>query len=208
MKRVLSMLLVFLICCVCFCGCNNSKYDEALKYFNNGDYELALPLFEELAEKNYNDSAEMVKETKYQFAVENNDEENSTVYEYLSELVADNYKDSKNIYDRLYTWKFNIAFSKTKQSLFHEDTIIASTSFAKFYYINLQITGGKPGESLHGEYVIKYSNGQESRDDFYDGGGAVLSLMCSATQAPLGKTVFSLYDDSGKLLASKSAVIK
>ena len=207
MKKIVSGILL-LVMLVSLCGCSSSKYEEAVTYLNDGEYESALALFEELAEKDYKDSSEMVKETKYQFVSNKKNEEDLTVYEYLTELSEDNYKDSKEIYDELYTWKFDIAFSTSKQSMFHDDTVKASTRMFPFYYINFRITGGKPGEDLSGEYVIKYSNGQESRDGFGDGNGNVLSLVCSATESPLGKTVFSLYDDNGNLLASKSAVIK
>lgn len=185
-----------------------TKYQEADTYLNNGKYKYALALFEELAEKDYKNSAEMIKETKYQFVSNKKDEENLTVYEYLTELSEDNYKDSKEIYEELYAWKFDIAFSTSRQSMYHCDTVNASTKLLPFYYINLRITGGKPGEDLRGKYVIKWSNGQESKDSFVDGDGSVLSVTCSAAQSLLGKTVFSLYDNNGKLLASKSAIIK
>lgn len=207
MKKIVSGILL-LVMLISLCGCNSSKYEKAVTYLNCGDYESALSLFEELAEKDYKDSAEKVKETKYQFVSNKKDEEDLTVYEYLTELVEENYKDSKEIYDKLYTWKFDIAFSTSKKSMSHNDTVKASTLLLPFYYINFRITGGKPGETLHGTYVIKYSNGQESSDGFFDGKGSVLSLLCSATQSPLGKTTFSLYDDYGNLLANKSAIIK
>jgi hypothetical protein len=92
--------------------------------------------------------------------------------------------------------------------MIHKDTVNASSQLFPYYYINFRITGGTPGENLKGQYVIKYSTGETSKAGFADGGGLVLSIMCSATQSPRGNTVFSLYDQSGKLLASKSAFIK
>ena len=83
MKKIVSGILL-LVMLVSLCGCSSSKYEEAVTYLNNGEYESALVLFEELAEKDYKDSAEMVKETKYQFVSNKKNEEDLTVYEYLT----------------------------------------------------------------------------------------------------------------------------
>ncbi len=207
MKKIVSgILLVVLL--LSLCGCNSSTYKQAVAHLNNGEYESALLLFEELAANNYKDSAEMIKETKYQFVVNKMDKEDSTVHEYMKELVAADYKDSKKLYDELYAWNFEIAFSASKQSMSHQDVVEATTKLFPFYFINFRITGGAPGEDLQGEYVIKYSTGQESRAGFGDGNGNVLTITCSATQAPIGQTTFTLYDNNGNVLATKSAFIK
>lgn len=216
MKKLLSMLAVMIMMLSLF-GCANSKdnrpdsqladkYDQAVTHLNNKEFNSALALFKELAEEGYQDSAEMVLETKYQFVSMSKDDEDLTVYNYLKELVAENYKDSQSVFDALYEWKFEIAFSVSKQSTYHCD-ILDATSLP-FYYINFRVTGGEPGETLHGQYVITFSNGAESTAGFYDGGGTILSIMVSATENPRGYTTFSLYDDYGNRLAIKSAVIQ
>jgi len=207
MKKVISGILLFALL-LSLCGCNSSTYKQAVAQLNSGQYESALALFEELAASDYKDSAEMVKETKYQFVMNSMDNEDSTVYQYMKELVAADYKDSKKLYDELYAWKFEIAFSASKQSMSHQDVVEATTKLFPFYFINFRITGGAPGEDLHGNYEIAYSNGQKSTAGFGDGNGNVLTITCSATQAPIGQTTFTLYDDNGNVLATKTAVIK
>ena len=126
----------------------------------------------------------------------------------FEELAANDYKDSKKLYDELYAWKFEIAFSASKQSMSHQDVVEATTKLFPFYFINFRITGGAHGEDLHGNYEIAYSDGQKSTAGFGDGNGNVLTITCSATQAPIGQTTFTLYDDNGNVLATKTSVIK
>lgn len=217
MKKAISILLV-LVLCLSMCACsastsdttnpNESKYQEATTLLNSGHYERALILFEELKQANYKDSAQKLNETKYQYVLEKNDNKDSTVYTYMKDLVAANYKNSSQVFDKLYAWKFEIAFSTTQKSMYHADTVNATSQLFPFYYINFRITGGEPGESLHGQYEIKFSNGQKITKGYGDGGGIVLSIVLSATENPLGKTTFTLYDDYGNVLATKAAYIQ
>ena len=222
MKKIFATLLCFLFC-FGLCACanmqennnnltavnpNETKYQKATEYLNNKNYTQALMFFEELASEGYKDSAEQVKETKYQFAKERNDSKDETVYEYLQELVAENYKDSAEIYNQLYSWGAEIAFSNYQKTLIHSDVVKASTKTFPFYYINFAIIGGTPGDSFSGQYEIKYSNGKIERAGYGSGGGLTLSLICSATENPIGYTTFTLYDANGNILATRSATIQ
>lgn len=188
---------------------NEARYQEAAKFMSNKLYDQALDIYEELEQSDYKDSAEMVKEAKYQYVlVKKEQNTGGTVYEYLKSLTAAKYKDSEAIYEELYSWKFEIAFSETQRSMYHNDTVDATRQTFPFYYINFRITGGEPGEDLHGQYEILFSNGKISTAGYGDGNGTVLSLTVSATENPTGLTKFTLYDDYGNVLATKSAYIQ
>ena len=215
MKKVISLILVVILA-VIICGCNSgadvetekeTKYTQAVAHLKNDEYEEALALFEELAVYNYKDSSGMILETKYQFVADKKDAEDATVHQYLKELVLQNYKASIAIFDALYGWKFEIAFSTTQKSMLHQGTVYATSQTFPFYFINFRVTGGEPEESLHGWYEVEFSNGAKARKEFYDGNGNVLSIVLSATENPRGLTIFSLYGDNGELLAIQSACI-
>ena len=223
MRKAISFMLMFALCLsLCACGAisgddkmggakedpNAAKYQEANDMLNNGNYEQALKLFQELEKENYKDSAQKTKEAKYQFVLKTNDSENLTAYEYLQELVNAGYKDSKSVFEQLYAWKFEIAFSTKQGSTYHYKTVKATSQIFPFYNINFRITGGEPGASLHGQYEVLFSDGQKITKGFYDGNGTVLSVLLSATETPLGLTTFTLYDDYGNKLAQNSAYIE
>ena len=129
-----------------------------------------------------------------------------TVYKYLEYLISIDYEDSQKIYDDLYSWNFEIAFNANREKLYHQNIVNASDKIFPVYFINFRITGGKPGEELHGKYVITYPDGQESSVGFGDGNGLILTLICNASGSLLGKTEICFYDD-GFLLGKKSATI-
>ncbi len=65
MKKIVLLLLLL----IALCGCSNRanlKYEDAIQYLENRDYDQAITLFEELA--GFGDSEKMLKEAKYRKA--------------------------------------------------------------------------------------------------------------------------------------------
>ena len=208
MKKFLALALSALIL-FSLCGCNSNKYNTAVDHLNNKEFTEALIIFEELAATGYEDSKEMVKEVKYQYIKENLNNDDKTTYQYLCELSRVGYLDSANIYDELYSRKAKIAISTYKQSGIHYDVVNASHKTFPFYYFNFCTYGGIPEDEYRGTYEIIFSNGKKISDAFIGSDDDLYAaIVLSATQNPIGKTTFNLYDETGKLLATKTAVIK
>ena len=65
MKKRIVVIIALLLCLI-LCSCNSSDYKKANDYLANGNYESALEGFEKLG--TYKDSANKVKEIKYELA--------------------------------------------------------------------------------------------------------------------------------------------
>ena len=105
---------------------NEARYQLALKSLEDKDYIGAIAVFEDLG--NYESASEMVLEAKYCYAVENQSNAHETadtetgnnevqtgpsetaqrIHTYLKQLVETDYKDSKSLYNELYSWKAKV----------------------------------------------------------------------------------------------------
>lgn len=208
MKR-LSIFLVVVMLAASFSACGNSrKYQDATTALNSGDYNTAIALFTELAEANYEDSAQQLKEAKYLYACNNLDRDNQRTVIYLEELSKIGYKDATGKLASLYEWKAAIAISTLKQTSVHRDTVDATSQVFPFYYFNFRIYGGPPDGEFRGTYEIIFSNGETFSDvyigrdnDFY------FAITVSATENALGKTIFNVYGENNELLATATSII-
>ena len=212
MKKLLAIISALMLCMsLVACGGTSlaDKYRTAQSHLDEKRYEEAISLFKELAAEGYEDSQSKVNEAKFAYAKANNNNDDEKTYEYLKELVEIDYTGAKAFYDELYSWKANIFFNDSQNGKSDMSTVKASTKTFPFYFIHFQISGGTPGAEYHGEYEIKYSNGMTSRDGYYGrDSDLTFSITCSATQSPIGRTTFTLYDENGAVIATKSAIIK
>lgn len=87
-------------------------YDYASSLLDAGQYSLAISFFEQI--ENYLDAGEKLKEAKYGYALNNQDSSfNYNYYQCLLELKNENYKDSADIYRKLYTPSVEICVNQT-----------------------------------------------------------------------------------------------
>ncbi len=208
MKKVLTSLLCVCICVVlCSCGYSN-KYNEAKNALDSNDYNTAISILGELADNEYKDSSELLKEAKYQYLESNLDRENSRSVTYLNELKDENYKDTQQLYDQLYSWKAEIAVSRTQRSSVHMSDLDITSQLFPIYFLNFRIYDGPPDGEYTGTYEVIFSDGQKISDtyigrdnDFY------YSVTLSSKQNSLGNTTFNIYGENGELLASETSYI-
>ena len=180
------------------------KYQRALGLVKDKKYTQAVPIFKELG--NHSDSADQWKSAMYSYVLAHKNNDDKTTYEYLSELRRNNYKDSKKLYDDLYTWRATISFYTSSTST----TPVSSISRnQKYLRIKWTLTGGTPGAKIdvqeYGDWPGWFSN--TTRKNAYDG------YVCNpyhddirATGA--GKFSLELYNRStGALIAAASIKI-
>jgi len=208
MKKYLCIIMV-LLCLFTLCGCgSSSKYDEANTALENGDYNSAIVAFTELADKGFSDSAEKLKEAKYEYIKNNLDRDDSRCVGYLEELKNEEYKDTESLYNELYSWKVKIAINTTKQSSIHKDKINVTGQLFPFYHFNFRTYDGPPDGEYRGRYEVVFSNGSKISDtyigrdnDFY------FAITLSGTENPRGDTTFNVYGENDVLLATATSYI-
>ena len=106
------MIIAAIALLVVFVGIPVFHYNEAVRLANENNFEAAANLASEIGgiEK---DAAQSIKrEAQYQYIINNFDRENETTYQYLTELISMNYRDSGDLYSRLFTPPVEIAFAK------------------------------------------------------------------------------------------------
>ena len=192
-------------------GIPASKYNEACSKLENGFYQEAIEMFEEL--DGYKKSEDKINEAKYGYVLAHKNNDDRTTYAYLKELKKQDYKDSVNIYDNLYEWKITVIAINSSEN----DETTYKTSISKYnaVYFHLKLTGGEPGESVRitakptfpdgekGEYVFedKWSDGDILWYGWSDG------LYNNPQYGDTGTLRCNFYDDNGNLIGAGSVKI-
>lgn len=192
-------------------GIPASKYNEACSKLENGFYQEAIEMFEEL--EGYKKSEDKINEAKYGYVLAHKNNDDRTTYAYLKELKKQDYKDSVNIYDNLYEWKITVIAINSSEN--DETTYKNSISKYNAVYFHLKLTGGEPGESVRitakptfpdgekGEYVFedKWSDGDILWYGWSDG------LYNNPQYGDTGTLRCNFYDDNGNLIGAGSVKI-
>ncbi len=146
---------------------------------------------------------------KYEYVKENFNNDDTTTYQYLRELVDANYKDSEDLYEKLYKREVYIAINTTQKSSLHKEELNVTNQTFPIYFFNFRTSGGVPGDEYRGKYEIVFSNGKKTSDTFVGkDNNFYFAIALSATETPTGKTTFNVYDEKGNLLATKTSMIK
>ena len=192
-------------------GIPASKYNEACSKLENGFYQEAIEMFEEL--DGYKKSEDKINEAKYGYVLAHKNNDDRTTYAYLKELKKQDYKDSVNIYNNLYEWKITVIAINSSEN--DETTYKNSISKYNAVYFHLKLTGGEPGESVRitakptfpdgekGEYVFedKWSDGDILWYGWSDG------LYNNPQYGETGTLRCNFYDDNGNLIGAGSVKI-
>ena len=121
---------------------NQLNYNKAVKYYNSGDYAQALPLFEELADKEFKDSLDYEHKILYTQALDAYDSGNlSAAVPLFDRLAKEDYRDA----DVLLRDIFSIMIENIQNNRDVEKMIELNSQFKKVSY---------PGS----EYVEDYAD--------------------------------------------------
>ena len=166
-KALTAILIMFAIVIVgvvgVAIGIPEYKYSQACSALDDELYFKAIEAFEEL--DGYKDSEKKINEAKYKYVLDNKNNDNSTTYEFLSELKRIDYKNSTDIYDDLYEWKITMLAINTSEN----DETTNKNSISKYdtVYFHFRLTGGKPNETVRIKVVDIPPNGN-SGDYYFD----------------------------------------
>ncbi|MBR5135169.1 MAG: hypothetical protein IKV35_06185 [Clostridia bacterium] len=121
-----------------------TAYKSACRQMDDEFYIAAVDAFKELGD--YKDSEQKVKECMYLYVTKKGDHSDSTTYEYLQELIEDDYKDCEEIADTMYKWRITLRYVNTTPD--STKTIDSIPLDCDYLYMSFMLQGGKPGETI------------------------------------------------------------
>lgn len=209
---IISVALVIVVAIIgVLLGIPAAKYNDACTKLDNGFYEEAIEIFKDL--DGYKNSEEKILEAKYEYILQNHNNDNRTTYTYLKELKKIDYKDCVNLYKKLYEWKITVIAINSSEN--DETTFNNSISKYDAVYFHLKLTGGEPGESVRitakptfpdgevGEYVFE----EKWRDGDILWYGWSGSIYENPQYGQTGTLRCNFYDDQGNLIGAGSVSI-
>lgn len=104
-----------------------------------------------------------IPEYKYQYVMDNLNNNDAKTYEYLSDLKQKDYKNSADIYEDLYEWKVTMIAINSDE--YDETTDMSTISKYDTVYFHFRLTGGKPNDSVRIRVTDIPPNGVA--DDYY-----------------------------------------
>ena len=157
----------------------------------------------------YKDSNEKIKELKYKYVQNNYVRDNRTTHEFLKELKEENYLDSVQLFESLYTWNVEVVVNDLEN-----DSTTNKTSLSKYsqWYFHVKVTGGEPNEGAKFKYTGYFPNGTTSSGkwdfEFYNNDE---SYCCFWYENPAygssGTFKCVIQDEKGKFVAEKTVQI-
>lgn len=129
------------------------EYKLANEKLKKGEYTAALNSYNKLGD--YKDTKEKIKEAKYGYIkqnINNRDEiqyQDSDFYKYITQLKSEGYKDTKSIYNSVYSWKFRCWVNDDSSSEQSKTTISPNDSV----YIHVSALSGPIDESVNLKFV-------------------------------------------------------
>ncbi|WP_408071777.1 hypothetical protein [Butyrivibrio sp. JL13D10] len=183
---------------------NECNYRLACKEFEQKHYYRAQLFFEKLGD--YKDSARMNLESQYQYVLANPEITYSDTQTYISNLMAADYKDSRELFEKLQELAVEILVISNKEKISIFDYGVNPIKNNKMLYVHFHITNAEPDKEYKLKVIAKFPGGDIYEDD------VVVSLdqywFCFyepwQMRSAEGKVEFTILDENGKVLAEKS----
>ncbi len=136
-------------------------YNYGLEKSNSGNTETAIFYFTKADD--FSDAKEQIKLEKYKYIKSNMDKNNPITFEYLTELGAEDYSDSRDIYYDWYSWKVEvIAVNSDIGNRVTKRKSISKRHPVIFHY---ELTGGAPNATMIVKIKVKFPNGETVEDE-------------------------------------------
>lgn len=190
---------------------NESRYQLAMDCMETANYIIAVTNFEKL--ESYRDSKSKLLEAKYKHVKKYYNNTNGKTYEYLKDLKAVGYSDSKKLFNELYAWKVtNIYFNTSSNSTLKNDSISKYSPV----YCHFTLEGGEPGGATFVYCTVKRPNGskdskEKTNYEYKNGSSGWWGWADGLYENPMygasGTLTFTFYDDKGNTIGSGSVKI-
>lgn len=141
--------------------CKETYYQYGLQLLSSKSYKAAVTAFNILGD--YKESKLKLNEAKYRYVTAHKSRTDTTTYSYLKDLKAAGYKDSKDIYNSLYTWTMSTVINSSESN-----STTARSTISKYdtVYCHMKLTGGPPGASIKIKCTASWPNGASNSLSF------------------------------------------
>lgn len=182
-------------------------YQYGRQLLTQKSWAAAVGIFKGLG--SYSDSAARMNEAKYGYVLAHKNNSDTTTYNYLKDLRAAGYKDSKSIYSSLYAWKVTCVINNSKSN-----TTTKQNTISKYdtIYCHIKLSGGPPGGETKISYSGYWPNGnsysdkwdQKWADGWY---GDCYFWYNTPSNGATGTFTVNFYDSDGNRIGSGSITI-
>lgn len=188
----------------------SSIYNYGIMNYNSKAYTIAVVYLKQV--KGYKSADKYCNYARYEYVKAHKNNTDQTTYEYLKELKAANFMNSRELYNSLYAWKVTNVYFNTS-----EDSTIKREWISRYdpVYCHFDLEGGPPNGSTFVHYKITYPNGgtRRSKQDekWSDGWSGWSGWESGLYEYPyygdIGDLTFTFYDDSNNVIGSASVFI-
>ena len=146
------------------------RYQQACQYVKDGQYESAVGVFIMDILDGYKDTEEKKLDAMYQYVVKTTKSgfvftSSQTVYRYFQTLTENDYKNSKELFDKVYQWKLEVTAFNNDQNDY--TTILNSMNkVCSYVHFEAKITGGEPNKFTTMYHTITYPDGRVVKSDW------------------------------------------
>ena len=125
-------------------------YNEALSFFDSGEYKEAVLAFDAL--EGFKDSKQKALDARYQYVYNNRSRTNRTTLKYIEYLSSENYPNIQTLSDAIYKWTYS-AYPTNKEK---GDPTTGSFGMYDPLYFMFKVHGGRPNEKIHVKYRLDF----------------------------------------------------
>ena len=179
-------------------------YQVGLSELAKKNHYAALNAFERAGD--YRDSKEQIKEVKYQYVLANQYRASEITHMYLTELKADGYKDSADIFSELYKWTVVLLCANTDSQ--NSEYVVSQIKCAvPYFHFGFRLLGGEPGEEATFYHTTQFPGEDAYKSDWYwenEFDGAYLGAeWANGFSSSPGKLIIKVYkQDTDELVGS------
>lgn len=178
-------------------------YKMAEGFYAEGMYEKAVEWYEYIDTKrcSFDDVEDCILKVKYKYVKENLNNYNSTTYEYLCHLKGEDYKDSEDVYEDLYSWKVSIVVNDKEND---SATDLISVSSSNTIYFHVKLEGGVPRANTRLSYLLTYPDGSTDSGSWDGPVSSGNTPWVSTKTGKKGTVSVQIFDSANYKLGEKS----
>ncbi|MBQ8247525.1 MAG: hypothetical protein IJZ42_10365 [Lachnospiraceae bacterium] len=175
--------------------------------FERRDYKAAVEAFNNC--EGYEDTDKKVLEAQYEYVLAHQNANDNTTYEYLNNLIDENYMNSKALFKEIYKWEMEVTAFNTSENSSYD---MSSISKYSEWYCHVKMQGGVPGECTRVKFVATFPDGDTYSDwwdfEFLRGDTAYCYFWYDTPQyGSTGTLTVKFYDENGNLIGKDSVQI-
>ena len=182
---------------------NDLCYAYGESFYNDEDFESSLKWLNKIDRKygEYDNVKTLIKASKYGYISNNKNNDDLKTFEYLTDLKSENYKNTKFIYEDLYSWQVEINANNSEHD---SETDLSTANCDDNIYFHIRLLGGLPDDYTGLEYTVFFSDG-EQYSGYWDATMSDGDVKCVRVKTDsTGVLTLNIYDYYNNLIGQKS----